>query len=78
MTRRLHEVQAGMDTVVDNFLTVDLVLVFQILVESRFDVLNNWSPTGDRFRGKLGRGGTRREPLIVVYKVTETRGINNG
>jgi len=36
-----------MDTVVDNFLTVDLILVFQILVELRFNVLHDWSPTGD-------------------------------
>ena len=44
MTSRLNEVQAGVDTVVNNFLAVDLVLVFQELVESRLDVLNDWSP----------------------------------
>ena len=47
MTRRLNEVQTGMDTIVDDFLTVDLVLVFHILVESRFDILDNWSPAKD-------------------------------
>jgi len=36
-----------MDTLVDDFLTVGPVLVFKILVESRFGVLDDWSPTGD-------------------------------
>ena len=58
MTGWLNEVQAGMDTIVDDFLTVDLVLVFQILVESRLDVLNDWSPAGNVPQKKrwLGRG----------------------
>jgi hypothetical protein len=40
-----------MDTVVNDFLAVDHVLVFQILVETRLDVLNNWSPTKDMLEG---------------------------
>ena len=44
MTRRLNEVQTGVDTIVNDFLTVDLVLVLQILVESCLNVLNDWSP----------------------------------
>ena len=36
-----------MDTIVDDFLTIDLVFVFQILVESRLDILDNWSPAKD-------------------------------
>lgn len=36
-----------MDTVIDDFLAVDFVLVFQKLVESRLNVLNNWPPTTD-------------------------------
>jgi hypothetical protein len=47
VTRRLNEVQTGVDTIVDNFLTVDLVLIFQILVESRLNVLDDRSPTED-------------------------------
>lgn len=47
MARRLNEVQAGVDAVVDDFLTVDLVLVVQILVKSGLNILNNWSPTRD-------------------------------
>jgi hypothetical protein len=49
MTRWLNEVEAGMDAVVNDFLTVDLVLVFQVLVESRLDVLKNWSPAENAF-----------------------------
>jgi len=45
VTRWLNEVQTGMDAVVNDFLAVDLVLVFQVLVESRLNVLDNWSPT---------------------------------
>lgn len=45
MTRRLNEVQAGMDTVVNDLLAVDLVLVFQELVESRLNVLDDRPPT---------------------------------
>ena len=47
MTRRLNEVQAGVDAVVNDFLAVDLVLMVQILVESGLNVFNNWSPTGE-------------------------------
>ena len=47
MTRWLNEVETGVDAVVNNFLTVDPVLVFQILVESRLDVFNDWPPTED-------------------------------
>ena len=42
----MNEVQAGVDAVVNDFLTVDLVLVVQILVKSGLNVFNNWSPTG--------------------------------
>lgn len=33
-----------MDTIVNNFLTVDLVLVFQVLVKSRLNILYDRSP----------------------------------
>lgn len=44
MARWLDEVNAGMDTVVDDIHAVDLVLGFEISVESLLDVLNNRSP----------------------------------
>jgi len=77
VTRRLNKIQAGVDAVVNDFLTVDLVFVVQILVKSGLNVLNNWSPTRDVSEGKR-RGEANRLPLIIVHEITETRGINNG
>ena len=74
----LNEVEASMDTIVDDFLTIDLVLVFQELVKSRLNVLEDWSPTrGVSQKKEVVRGGIEREPLIVVHKIPETRGIHD-
>lgn len=51
MTRWLNEVQTGMDTIVNDLLTIDPILVFQILIESRLDVFNDWSPTENVSKG---------------------------
>jgi hypothetical protein len=56
VTRWLNEVQACMDTIVNNFLTVDLVLVFQILVKSRLYILDNWSPAEEVSQKKMRVG----------------------
>jgi hypothetical protein len=58
VARWLNEVQASMDAVVNEFLTVDLVFVLHILVESRLNVLDNRSPARDVSEGgQLGEGG---------------------
>jgi hypothetical protein len=44
MTGGLQEIDAGMDTVVRDFLAVELVLLGEIRIETRFNVLENWSP----------------------------------
>ena len=51
----MNEVQAGVDAVVNDFLTVDLVLVVQILVKSGLDILNDWSPTRGMSEGREKR-----------------------
>lgn len=44
MTSRLDEVQARVDTVVNDFAPIDAILLFQIRVEAGLDVLNNRPP----------------------------------
>lgn len=44
MPSRLDEVDACMNAVVHNVHPVDLVLSFQVGIESLLDVLDNWSP----------------------------------
>lgn len=44
MTCRLDEVEAGVDTVVNNFLPVDAVLLFEVRVEAGLDVLHDRLP----------------------------------
>ena len=48
----MNEVQAGVDAVVNDFLTVDLVLMVQILVKSGLNIFDNWSPTKDVSAGR--------------------------
>ena len=57
VARWLNKVQAGMDAVVNDLLTVDLVFIFQILVKSRLNVLYNWSPTRGVSEKKRQLGG---------------------
>jgi hypothetical protein len=45
MTCRLNEVEAGMNTIVHDLLPVDTVLLLQVGVETRLDVLQNGPPT---------------------------------
>jgi len=45
VSRGLDEVQACMDTVVHDLLSVDTVLLLQVRVKTRLDVLHNGSPT---------------------------------
>ncbi len=44
MTRRLDEVDASMDTVVDNVHTIDLIFGFEVGVKSLLNVLHNGPP----------------------------------
>lgn len=44
MTSGLDEVQAGVNAVINNFLAVNPVLLLQVGVESRLDVIHNGLP----------------------------------
>ena len=47
MTGRLDEVQAGVNTVVDDLLTVDAVFLFEVGVKPGLDVLDDGFPASD-------------------------------
>jgi hypothetical protein len=53
MSRRFDKVQASMNPVVDHLLTVDPVLLFEVGVETRFDVVEDGFPSLG-WREKLG------------------------
>jgi len=81
MTSRLDEVQAGMNAIIHDLLPVDAVFLFQVRVETGFNVLDN------RFPARMEYVRVRREmisekkvdlPVIIVDKVTEPRGVNDG
>jgi hypothetical protein len=44
MASWLNEVHAGMNSVVDNIHSVDLVLGIQIRIEALLNVIHNWAP----------------------------------
>ncbi len=50
VARGLDEVEASVNTVVNNFLPVDAVLLFQVRVETGFNVLNNRLPATQQIR----------------------------
>jgi hypothetical protein len=43
---RLNEVETGMDTIVNNLQAVDTVLLLEVGVETRFNVIENGLPAG--------------------------------
>lgn len=44
MTGGLNEVQARVNTIVHNFLAIDTAFLFEVSIESRFDVLDDGFP----------------------------------
>ncbi len=46
VTSRLDEVQASMDAIVHDLLPVDAVFLFEVGIETGFNVLNDRFPTG--------------------------------
>lgn len=48
MASGLNEVQASVNTVIDDFSPVDAILLFEIGVKAGFNVFNNRLPTRNR------------------------------
>lgn len=82
MASRLNEVQASMDTVVNDLAPINAILLFQIRVEARLDVLYNGSPT-EKHESVYQNAACKRVaktalPVIIVDKITKAGGINDG
>lgn len=77
MAGGLNEVQACMHSVVNNLLTVDTVLLFEIRVEPRFNIVNDRPPTKGVIRVKFDCNSFRTLPIVVVNKVTKSWGVDN-
>lgn len=78
MSCRLDEVQASMDTVIHNFLSVDTTFLFEVGIKTRLDVLDNWFPANLKSITFSYRSRRATLPFVVIDKVTETGRINNG
>ena len=44
MARGLDEVDAGVNAVVNNIHTIDLILSVQVSIKALLDIIDNWSP----------------------------------
>jgi hypothetical protein len=78
MSGRLNEVDTGVHSVVNQLEPVDTVLLLEIGVEARLDVVDNWFPAMPRV--SFARSPSRNvndPPLVVVHVVTEARRIDN-
>ena len=82
MTSGLNKVEARVDAVVDNLLAVDAGLLLEVRIESRLDVVEDGLPAAqmaksERQSPKETARTAADAPLIVVHKVTETRGVDD-
>ena len=78
MTGWLDEKETSMYTVIYEFESVDTVLLFEVCVESSFNVVDNGFPTvHDPSAFVAPRPDCNLLPFVVVDKVTETRGVDD-
>lgn len=52
VTGRLNKVDAGVDTVVLELVAVDAVLLLEVVVETRLDVVNDGLPAAENKQGR--------------------------
>ena len=76
MTGRLDKVDTSVNTVIDQFEPVDSVLLLEVGIESCIDIVDNGFPAGLSASPLLRLGGESL-PLVVVYEITESRGIDH-
>ena len=81
MTSGLDKVEAGVDSVVDDLLTIEAAFLLEVGIESRLDVLEDRPPAAQIRKLKppspYEASRTDDAPLIVVDKVTETRRVDH-
>lgn len=66
-----------MHTVIDNFLSVYAILLLQVGIEARFNVLNNGFPTVTILDTNANRQKKFSVPLFIIYEITEAGCVNN-
>lgn len=79
MTSRLDEVEASVDAVVDHLGPVDAVLLLEVGVEPRLDVVKNRLPSVRTASALNPRtlGGKQHAPVLVVDEVSVTRRVHH-
>ena len=79
MASWLDKVQAGVHAIVNDLLSVYAILLLQIRIKARFDVLDNRLPAKMTISLRsYGYKNHKDVPFFVIDKVTETRSIDNG
>jgi len=82
MASSLNEVQARVDTVVDDFGPIDAVLLFWKWIKTGLNILHNRLPAiiheNMHQDDRRTRARKTTSPVIIVDKVAESRGIDNG
>ena len=68
MTSGLDEVQASIDTVIHDFLPVDPVLLLQVRVETRFNVLDDRLPAGKHVFNTRTRNTIQRDVAHTTHR----------
>ena len=75
VTGSLNKVEAGMNAVIHNLLTIDAILLLQVRIKARLDVVEDGSPTAVCQEGICGCKII--VPVVVVDKVAKTGGIDD-
>lgn len=76
MTGWLNEIKTSVHTVVYDLLAVDAIFLLQIRVETRFDVIHYRLPAAKMIRQARDENMVNM-PLIIIYKVSESRGVDD-
>jgi hypothetical protein len=78
VTSRLNEIEASVNAIVDDFQTVDTVLLLQVGIEAILDVLDNGFPAGKVSTTNFDPNAEINKPLVVVDKVAKARCVHDG
>jgi hypothetical protein len=76
MTSRLNEVDASMNTIVDQLGPVDAILLLQIRIETRLNVVYDGLPAA-AINYQLSTCASN-SPILIVNIVAESRSVHNG
>jgi hypothetical protein len=80
MSGGLDKVEAGVHSIVDELSTIDSVLLLEVGIKARLDIVDDWLPAVGKSQSvreeDAERAGGKDAPVIVVYKVTKPRRVN--